>query len=298
MSYTETKVRNNRKYYYRTVSVRDGARVTKQRKYLGADLGGMELAVAEKNADRVLGFPEALLNDQENIYLDRIKLEHARQPSETFQDRYKNFATLFTHNSTAIEGNSLTLRETECLLFDDVAPAGKSFREMCEVIGHGRAFEQMLAHDGNITGKFICELHALVMKDAVSQKYHAEIGRYRSLPVYISGLEWAPPEPEKVPHEMNRLLTWHSRKRGKIHPLVLAVRFHVEFERIHPFIDGNGRVGRLLMNYILHDAGYPMVSIPNVLKYRYYEVLEKAQQEKKCRLFLEFMLELIEDADF
>jgi Fic family protein len=181
------------------------------------------------------------------------------------------------------------------LLFDDVAPTGKSFREICEVIGHERAFDAMLAHDDGITKDFICELHALVMKDAISQKYHAEIGRYRSLPAYISGLEWAPPGPENVPREMRKLLTWYSQKREKIHPLVLAVHFHVEFERIHPFIDGNGRVGRLLMNFILHIEGYPMVSIPNVLKYRYYEVLEKVLQDGDIRPFLEFMMELLEE---
>jgi Fic family protein len=295
MAYTEIKARNGRKYYYRAISVRHGARVSKQRKYLGSNLNRKDLAGAEKGADREFGLFEALLTDWEIVFLDRIKLEQARQPPETSQDRFRTFATKFSHNSTAIEDNSLTLLETERLLFEDIAPAGKSFREICEVVGHGRAFDKVLAHDSEISKEFICDLHSSVMKDTISQRFHAEIGRYRTVSTYIEGLDWTSPEPDAVPQEMKKLLSWCSRKRGKLHPLVLAVRFHAEFERVHPFVDGNGRIGRLLMNFILHREGYPMVSIPNVLRYRYHEGLEKAIREDNLRPFLEFMLELLEE---
>jgi Fic family protein len=295
MAYTEIKVRNGSKYYYRAMSVRLGARVSKQRRYMGVNLNKKELADAVKTADREMGVLEALLTDQETVFLDRIKLEYAKQPPETYQKRYDTFAVKFTHNSTAIGDNSLTLRETERLLFDDAAPAGKSFREICEAIGHARAFDCMLAHEEEITKEFIFELHSLVMMDAVPQNVHAEIGRYRAIPANIEGMDWTPPEPGAVPREMRNLLSWHSKNRGKINPLVLAANFHAVFETIHPFIDGNGRVGRLLMNHILHREEFPMVSIPNVLRYRYFGVLDRARQDGDLKPFLEFMLELLEE---
>jgi Fic family protein len=288
MAYTEIKVRNGRRYYYRAISVRRGASVSKQRKYLGSNLSKKDITSAEILADQKFGLAQALLTIQDVAFLERIKLEHARLPPETYQERYEAFAAKFTHNSTAIEGNTLTLQETERLLFEDIAPAGKSFREICEVVGHGKGFDKILERDNDFSRKSICELHSLVMKDTISPKFRAEVGQYRSVPVYISGLDWTPPAPETVPYEMGRLLSWYSRKREKLHPLVLAVYFHVNFETIHPFIDGNGR-------HILHREGFPMVSIPSVLKYRYYDVLEKARQIGDLRPFLEFLLELFEE---
>ena len=295
MAYTEIKVRNARKYYYRALSIRQGASVFKKRKYLGADLSRKDLAGAEKEADRLMAVMESLLTDQEIVFLERIKLEHARKPPETLQARYREFATLYTHNSTAIEGNTLTLSESERLMLEDLTPAGKSYIEVCETIGHARAFDSMLAHDGKITKRFICELHEMAMRGASSPKFHTEIGRYRNVPAYIEGQDWKPPEPEEVAREMRKLLSWCSRKKSTLHPLVLAVRFLAEFERVRPFTDGNGRVGRLLMNFIMHREGYPMVSIPSVLKHRYHEALDKAIQAGDLRPFLEFMLELLEE---
>jgi Fic family protein len=111
--------------------------------------------------------------------------------------------------------------------------------------------------------------------------------------VYISGVEWMPPPPWDVPKGIRNLLSWYSRNKGKLHPLVLASYFHVGFEMVHPFVDGNGRVGRLLMNLILHRHGYPMINIPNEEKFRYYHTLEAMQDDGDLRPFVEYMVELM-----
>ena len=123
-----------------------------------------------------------------------------------------------------------------------------------------------------------------------------QVGKYRTLQVYIRGVEWAPASPEQVPRDMRTLLTWYAKNRSKVHPVVAALYFHVGFEIIHPFVDGNGRVGRLLMNFILHKNGFPMVNIPNLQRNRYYEVLSEAQLNGNLRPFIEFVIKLLEES--
>jgi len=295
MAYTEVRKKGNKKQYYRAVSVREGKKVSKKRKYLGSDLSQEELAKAEKEADRELGILEVLLTDEELELLQGIKEEFGREPAGSYENRYEVFVSQFTHDSTAIEGNTLTLRETAIVLFDGIAPKGKSIAEISEALGHRKAFDLMLEYEGNITHELIFQLHEHVLRDTVSPKFKEQIGAYRKVPVYIRGVEWTPPAPKDVPSEMESLLRWYSRNREKLHPLVVAVYFHTGFEIVHPFIDGNGRVGRLLMNFILHKNGYPMVNIPNSKKNDYYDVLDKAQTEGELRPFLDLMLSLLRE---
>lgn len=297
MVYTEVQKRGGKRYYYRTVSERTGKSVSKKRKYMGANLGRKELARAEQEADRELGILGSLLTPDEIELLDLIREEYAREQELTRSNRYEAFATLFTHNSTAIEGNTLSLQETGDLLFDGIAPSGKSMIEINEILGHKRAFDVMLEHEGGITRKFILELHGLVMEGTLSPEYSSQIGKYRTVQVYIRGVEWTPPGPGDVPADMKALLTWYSKNRRRVHPLVLAVYFHIGFEIVHPFIDGNGRVGRLLLNLILHRNGYPMVNIPNSGKYEYYDALQEAQDNGNLRPFIDMMLRLLKEND-
>ena len=295
MAYTEVQKKGNKKQYYRTVSVREGKKVSKKRKYMGSDLTGEELAGAEREADIELGVLASLLNDDEVERLERVKQRFEEVPKASFENRYETFVSQFTHDSTAIEGNTLTLRETAIVLFDGIVPKGKSIAEINEVIGHRKAFDLMLEHTGDITREYICEIHSLVMKDTISPKFDQQIGQYRTVQVYIRGLDWRPPAPKDVPGDMKALLVWYSKNKNRLHPLVVAIYFHVGFEVVHPFIDGNGRVGRLLMNFILHKNGYPMVNIPNLRKHEYYEALDKAQNEGDLRHFINLMLELLEE---
>ncbi len=292
MVYTEIKERNDKKYYYRVLNVRKGDKFKKKRVYLGVDLEKKNITDAETKADKELSLLSELLNKKELTFLNNLKKEFSNEPKATEDNRYEAFTSLFTYDSNAIEGNSLTLEETSFLLFERRVPSTKSLREINETLNHKSAFDFMLSYKENISKDFICELHKLVVQNTLKEELIDEIGKYRTLQVCIKGRDWMPPKPSEVPNEMKTLLTWYSKNKKHLHPIIIASYFHIAFETIHPFVDGNGRVGRLLMNFILHNFGYPMINIPNKIKFRYYESLLKATIDGDLRLFVELILEL------
>ena len=127
MTYTEIKEKNGKKYYYRVKSIRKKNKIKKQRKYLGINLNKNKLIKAEKKADKELNILNNLLTKKELVYLKKIKIEYEKEPKENLENRYEAFCSLFTYDSNAIEGNTLTLQETSQLLFDNFAPS-KSLR--------------------------------------------------------------------------------------------------------------------------------------------------------------------------
>ena len=295
MAYTEVKKQNKEKYYYRVLSVRNGKNIEKKRIYLGVNLTEEELAKKIKEADRELSSFKDILTDEDIIFLEKLKKDFTKEPKITFENRYEAFSSLFTYNSTAIEGNTLTLQETSRLLFQNIIPAGKSLREVNEIINHKKAFDYILNYKGDITKEFILDLHRLVVANTLDRELSSQIGRFRSVQVFITGVMWFPPKPEDVANKITNLLTWYSKNKKTLHPLILASYFHTEFEKIHPFVDGNGRVGRLLINFILYKNKYPMINIPNATKYKYYEALEKAQTKNNLRPFVKLMVEILKD---
>ncbi len=294
MVYTEIKEKDGRKYYYRVISQRKGEKVDKKRIYLGADLDKKKLSEKEIQADKELMLLSTLLTDKEKKELERIKKEYLNQPKANLENRYESFISLFTYDSTNIEGNTLTLQETSQLLFEGRTPR-KSIREINEIINHKKAFDYILKSKGEISKDFILNLHSLVVKDTLRSELNNQIGKYRTLQVYIRGTKWLPPKTKEVPKEMASLLSWHTKNKNKIHPLVLSAYFHSAFETIHPFVDGNGRVGRLLMNFILHKKGYPMINILNKRKHEYYHALEISQIKGDLRTLVKFLFDLLKE---
>ncbi len=292
MVYTEVKEKNQNKYYYRVLSTRKGKKTAKNRIYLGANLKKSQLLEKEKQADRELRLLTTLLKEDELRELKKIKKEWLKLPRETAQNRYEAFTSLFTYDSTNIEGNTLTLQETAQLLFENIAPR-KSLREINEVLNHKQAFDFILNEKRDISKDLVLKLHKIVVKNTLKPTLNNQIGKYRTLQVYIRGASWLPPKPEEIPKEMSALFSWYSKNKNKLHPLILAAYFHSAFETIHPFIDGNGRVGRLLINLILSKNKYPMINIPNKKKHLYYEALEMSQIKGELRPLIKFLFGLI-----
>jgi Fic family protein len=289
--FTETQRRGNHTYHYRVRSVRKGGKVGKERVYLGADLGKAALEAREREADLELGVLGLLLAKEERAELTEIRSRLRALPAATRKNRYEAFVAQFTFDSNAIEGNTLTLDETSQLLFDGLVPA-RSLREVNEALNHKRAFDRLLAYRGGLTKVFICELHDLVVRGTLPASLASQTGRYRDAQVYIRGVEWVPPPPEAVAKDMKALLEWHTKNKRKVHPVLAAAYVHVGFELVHPFVDGNGRVGRLLMNFILRKHGYPMVNIPNRDKRDYYRALHAGQVEGDLQPFVGLLLGL------
>ena len=191
--------------------------------------------------------------------------------------RLKQQLTLeWTYNSNAIEGNTLTLKETIVVLEDGLTIGNKSLKEHLEVINHQEAIsfvEELADSTTEITERNIREVHGLVLKD-LDPKYS---GKYRDIQVRITGAEHVPPDPVHVPALMSEFCETKLIDK-KIHPVEHAAIAHLDFVGIHPFVDGNGRTSRLLMNLILMRRGYfPAVILKNDRK-RYYDVLEKGHK--------------------
>jgi Fic family protein len=275
MTYTEVKERHGKKYYYRVKSVRKGKKVDKIRKYLGVDLNRKTRKKAEQEADKKLNKNlNELLSKEEKNTLKKIKEKYKNSPKSTFENRYEAFLAKFTYDSNAIEGNTLSLKETSYLLFKKRTPSGKSLREINEALNHKEAFDYILSNKEDVTKKFICKIQDLVAKNTLREDVTELLGKYRTVMVFISGATFIPPDPEEVPQEMANLLRWYGTNKKTLHPLILAAYFHVLFESIHPFIDGNGRTGRLLINFMLHKHGFPMINIPHEKRLQYYDCLE------------------------
>lgn len=189
----------------------------------------------------------------------------------------EEFLLEFTYNSNAIEGNTLTLQETAMVL-EGITIDKKPLKDHLEAIGHKEAFDfikELVSDKIRISERVIKDIHSLVLMDRREDK-----GVYRRIPVRIMGAENQPPQPYMVPVLMEELVREHESQRKEMHVIEAAARFHLNFESIHPFIDGNGRTGRLLLNFELMQAGYPPINVKFSDRKKYYECFKLYSLEK------------------
>lgn len=180
----------------------------------------------------------------------------------------------WTYHSNAIEGNTLTLKETKVAL-EGITIGGKTLREHFEAINHRDAIlmvEELVEKQQPLDEWTIKNLHQLVLKNIDADN----AGRYRQVNVLISGAEHRPPSALQVPELMAAFSQWCSNDAQQLHPVERAARIHGEFVKIHPFVDGNGRTSRLLMNLELMKAGFPATVIEVAQRLDYYQALDKA----------------------
>ena len=180
-----------------------------------------------------------------------------------------------TYTSNAIEGNTLTETETKIVLEDGLTIAGKPLKDHYEASGHSDAYDMMyeLAKKKLIVEKNILDIHRLFYYRIDNEN----AGKYRSVSVIITGTNYIPPPPSKVPALMKQLVTHISKIQKTTHPVELAAILHKKLVDIHPFIDGNGRTARLLMNLTLLQHGYVITTIPPVVRNDYMMILKKSQ---------------------
>ncbi len=186
----------------------------------------------------------------------------------------------FNYESNAIEGNSLTLPEVKVLLEEGLAANAKPIQDHIDIVAHQKAIYYLMdlvRENAHLTQSIIKQFHALVLKSYhIEEKAYA--GRYRDVPVFISGSPQKPSQPYLIEPLMEQLLVCYhdNRQKGTVHPIENIARLHADFELIHPFIDGNGRTGRLLMNLELMKEGYPIAIIESAHKHEYYAALQAA----------------------
>jgi Fic family protein len=197
----------------------------------------------------------------------------------------------YTYDSNRIEGNTLTLQETALVVNEGVTISGKSMREHLEAINHAEAVDfirDIAAGTAPITESVIRDIHAIVLRGIDRDN----AGRYRTVPVMISGSMFTPPQPWLIAPQMEEFISEYRRLEASgAHPVLVASYLHNELVRIHPFIDGNGRTSRLLMNLYLLRHGFPIVSLKgdNDSKVLYYKSLEKSHTTGSRDDFNEFV---------
>ncbi len=201
-------------------------------------------------------------------------------PSNVLNQLKGYYRVGMTYASNALEGNSLTETETKVILEDGITIGGKPIRDYYEALGHGEAYDHIhcLAKSRGFTEGDIKKLHRLFYRRIDETR----AGKYRKEKVFISGSKYSLPGPEKVPGLMGGLMTKIDCWGKKMHPVEYSALVHKEIAFIHPFVDGNGRVARLLMNLILLQAGYCLAVIPPILRRDYIQALEKAHADDKC----------------
>ena len=196
-----------------------------------------------------------------------------------------------TWTSNAIEGNSLTEAETKILLEDGLTVGGKPMREIYEAIGHSRAYDYMFDLIGSrlITVDDMKTLHRLFYKYIDE----TNAGVWRDSSIIVTGSDYAFPAPSELGGLMADLSRWVETDRGKLHPIRFAATLHLKFVTIHPFIDGNGRVARLLLNAALIQDGYLLAVIPPVLRLEYMTAISAYQKHGNAGKFCDFIAERV-----
>ena len=213
--------------------------------------------------------------------IDRLKswLDSFRPLSPIIVEELKKlYDVQFTYNSNAIEGNTLTQSETELVLSKGITVGGKTLIEHLEVIGHKDAIDyvESLSQQKQALGEWeVKQIHNLILRKIAPE----EAGRYRQLDVKAAGTNYLYPAHYLVSQLMQDFIDWLNSDTAKnLHPVEYAIVAHYRFVSIHPFRDGNGRTGRLLMNLLLLREGYPIVVIPNQQRNNYINAIAYGQK--------------------
>lgn len=239
------------------------------------------------NKDFIIDLPKDYFDKVDNM---KKELDNKRPlPKETLRTLKESINLEWTYNSNGIEGNTLTLRETQVVL-EGVTVGGKTLKEHLEAINHEKAIlylETIVKEKNPITEWNIKNIHRLILKDIDDKNS----GRYREENVMIKGASHVPPDYLKVPELMEKLIVNYGTLKS-YHPIIKAALLHGELVKIHPFIDGNGRTYRLLMNLDLMNSGYNPVIIKKKDRLEYYEALDKAHTTGNYTDFVKLVTKL------
>ena len=217
-------------------------------------------------------------------------------------DKYRQFDSYriaqaleleYTFESNRIEGNTMTLRETDLVVNEGLTISGKSMRELLEVINHQEAIayiKHLMEKNTPLNEREVLSIHNLILRGINPE----DAGRYRRVQVMIKGSSFMPPQPFMVAKEMEDFFIWYETNKNGLHPIVLAAELHERLVTIHPFIDGNGRTSRLVMNLILLQNGYVIANIKGDYdnRMRYYTALETAQTKNDKEDFILFIAQI------
>lgn len=277
------RIIKGKEYYYLQHSYRLKGKAQVASKYLGS--------VIPKNIDQIkVELMESINRKKWLDDLDEIKKNFTKEfnsmPKSAKEKYINNFLIKFTYNTNRIEGSTLTLKETARLLEEGITPRNKPVKDVREAEAHKIVFEEMLEEKGDLSLRFVLKWHKKLF-----ETIDLEIaGIVRKHPVAIAGSKFEPPQPIELDYLLRRFFLWYNNTKKKIHPVELAALVHLKFVTIHPFTDGNGRISRLLMNFIMYKDGFPMLDIPYSNRTSYYNALERSQTKEIDRIFIQYLI--------
>lgn len=306
MVYIHKKMIGKQAYYTLRISERKGKKViTKDICTLGTNLAKINLDELEKKyhgkirkshsilkrflesniyeemARKLKLKKHELLNEAELIAIEAARLHYSNKFSKidqkTKEEILENFLIRFAVNSTAIEGNTISLQDASRLFREDILPKDHTMREVYDLTNTKKVFNELIERKPELNRELIIEIH-----DKLLENIDKRAG-FRNHDIHIFGQPFKPTPARYVSADVKLLLDWHSKNK-EMHPFVLAVLFHHKFESIHPFSDGNGRTGRMLMNYILMQHSYPPVVVNRKDRKEYLDAMNSADKGIKASL--------------
>ena len=260
--------KGNREYFYLKHSFRKDRKIITKEKYLGLEI--------PKDIEEIkLRFEKEFRKDINNK-LESIKENFQREwrkiPESVKEKELEEISIAFTYNTNAIEGSTITLEEAREIIHDKIAP-NKPLRDVKETEAHSKVFLQMLKKDEKIANELLLQWHKNIFGDVKSDI----AGKYRDYLVRAGS--YLAPDWQDIKKLMNEFIKFIKENKRRMNPVELSASAHYKFEKVHPFGDGNGRIGRLITNHILWHKGYPMLIIEYKKRRSYYKALRKDEEQ-------------------
>lgn len=301
MVYIYKKIVGGKPYYYLRLSQRvDGKVITKDVAYLGSDVSKIQnqldglpkkyqanIRKSYRNIKRFIEshyFLDKIEKLKENQYLSKnlhreieatrlhFQTRFLKFPHQTIRDTYEGFLIEFAHNTTSIEGNTITLKEVAKLLMEDLTPKERTSREIFDLQNTKKTFFYLFDEKPAFDEELIIKIHDLLLENIDVRK------GYRTHDIRVFKSRFKASDVQYISKDMKLLFKWYGTNKKKLHPLVLASLFHQKFEHIHPFSDGNGRTGRMVLNYMLLLHEYPPTIIKKKNRSEYLAALAKGDR--------------------
>ncbi len=275
------KAAGGKAYYYLQHTVRTMEGVQTREKYLGARMPA-------KLDELKIQFLAEIYQERWYPILEGIREDYAKEgkklPPSALAKQIRTFSVKFTYDTNRMEGSKLTYRETADLLERGLTPHSKPVDDIKEAESHEKLFYEMLDFKKDLSLQTVLYWHKKLFEPTKPDI----AGKIRQHQVGISGSRFMPPSPVEVPVLLDGFFRWYAKNKGGMHPVELAACVHLKLVSIHPFGDGNGRMGRLLMNFVLQRHGFPMLNIPYENRGGYYHALERSQVKKTDSIFTQW----------
>ena len=261
----EIKKRKIRKqeYFYLEHSFRKGEKVMKKQKYLGKEIPKNIEEIKKEFISEL--YKEKWIKDIETIKKN-FSSEYRLMPKSAKEKEHETFAIKFTYNSQRIEGSTLTLKETANLLEMGISPA-KPIRDIREAESHKKVFDNMINYKKDLNLSITTYWNKLLLDETKPDI----AGKIRNHQIALARSKFMPPFPAELDILLHEFFEWYNKNKDKLHPVELAALVHLKFVTIHPFGDGNGRVSRIMINFVLKKNKYPFLDIPYEKRNSYYK---------------------------